>query len=229
MHIRWRKKTATTTEKWGCQQSKRTVWLLACPVWGSESQHLQHTYLAPPHVVEINPRFASWLAENRTFWYHHEPSHFEEISTMREPNRTYHYAAQLVRVVDDDEAVIIGSAPTKYGQSKLRIREFFSRPLTVSNSTFLVNFQKDVKNFETLVDSKRCLIIDLQFFLQRNGRMVHFDLDRCFECNVTFVPACEERALPKLRRKQIWQAFHDLVELIEDFVQSPDRALATYR
>ena len=193
-----------------------------------DAYELQHTSLAPPRLVDISPSLASWLVENRTFWYETEPSHFHEISNMREPNRTYHYAAQLVKVVSQDSSVIVGAAPTKYGLSKVRLLNFFNQPLYVSNSTFLVNFQKDVANFERLVATKRCLIVDLQFFLLRDGHLVHFDLDRCFECNTTWSPVCAERVLPKLKRKQVWKAFHDLVHLIEQFVQSYDDAIAMY-
>lgn len=179
-------------------------WKLAQKI---DDMGMEHVFEAPPKLIRDPPQnLRIFLGTNMTSWSSPNPKsrqvyfrhHIQDIPV------------QLVRVVSD--GALLAFNPNKIeiamNDTTLLLKDVLATPVDVRQ--FAAQFETDVKKLWRLLEQHRCLLNDFQIFLTRDGKIIHFDLDRCFECNnqgCTTLAVARRQAKKMRAPIEMWSGF----------------------
>jgi hypothetical protein len=133
--------------------------------------------LAPPHIVEVDDAFLQWARDNQEIGYMGQNSLPRYNSNK--------FLVQPIEIVQQTESVLFGCEPPRFLSGVNLLEGLFNVNNTRGMDVHAV--EKSVSNEFTklyaLIDDHKCLIDDFQIFLTNSGKLIHLDVDRCFEGN----------------------------------------------
>ena len=176
------------------------AWILANNL---SARGASHVLLSPPLDVHVSN--ASRAALNRTSlnW---------EVSAAPISHRFSNCDRILVQKARDcqyPQCVLLGCIPKKLRFFRERLPGFLDRLGPASRGALLSALGRNLNATRTLlIDEEPCLRPDFQAFLTRDGRLLHVDLDRCFEA-------------PLKIHVNLEQCFLEVLGAIQDYTLGP--------
>ena len=178
-------------------RSMRAAWEFVESLPNQTNITMEHIYQSSPWLMPLDPAMASWLENNRV-----HPDAFHDGSVLRRANRTTteesnvyrsksskqfqgkeEVLVQLVTRIDQSDALQFGCLPHKfkpvydYGGLQAWLTHV---QRTRGTETTLETFDANVRNLDDFLEQEPCLWHDFQVFITSDGRIIHFDVDRCF-------------------------------------------------
>jgi hypothetical protein len=131
--------------------------------------------LAPPHLVEVDDSFIQWASTNITRGYQGQKQ-LPRFNTKK-------LIVQPVEIVHESESLLFGCEGPRFLSGTYLLEKLFDventrgKDLKSISETITAEFAKLYR----LMEDYACLYDDFQIFLTQEGRLVHLDVDRCFD------------------------------------------------
>lgn len=131
--------------------------------------------LSPPHKVVVDDAFIEWASSNITRGY---------VGQKELPRfNTKTLVVQPVEIVQESESLLFGCEGPRFLSGVNLLEKLFNientrgKDLGAIAHTIAAEFGK----LYPLMEDHPCLYDDFQIFLTQEGRLVHLDVDRCFD------------------------------------------------
>jgi hypothetical protein len=142
---------------------------------------MAHIYLAPPTEMEINDRFRNFLLQKRSIGYKGQAT-FPKFPRNK-------IIVQAVETIHPEKSILFGCERARLldGVRQLPNLLDFVNNMTVMEAQRLIQIiASDFNKLRRILNEYPCLYDDFQAFLTQKGRIVHLDVDRCFDSGATY-------------------------------------------
>ena len=144
--------------------------------------NMKHIYLGPPIEIQIDDTFREFLWQNRSGGY------TGQKVLARFPGNGI--VVQAVEVIPEDESILFGCERPRLldgvRQLNQNIFDGVHNMTMLEAQNLIKTISSEFTKLRRLLLKYPCLYDDFQVFLTRTGRIVHLDVDRCFDKGAAF-------------------------------------------